>query len=143
MLIDKDSKLLRANGKEIAVKNVKDSMFLIQNELVNNTHVKVSDYNYTGYLYTVTTANREYKLFSGTHVLTSQGYLSIEKIYSLNTKLDLMLLATRNTDYGIVSTYFASNRVFAVEREVVEDYECYKVSNAQLVVDSLICVDNS
>lgn len=143
MLIDKDSKLLRANGKEIAVKDVKDSMFLIQNELVNNTHAKVSDYNYTGYLYTVTTANREYKLFSGTHVLTSQGYLSIEKIYSLNTKLDLMLLVTRNTDYGIVSTYFASNRVFAVEREVVEDYECYKVSNVQLVVDSLICVDNS
>lgn len=143
MLIDKDSKLLRANGKEIAVKDVKDSMFLIQNELVNNTHAKVSDSNYTGYLYTVTTANREYKLFSGTHVLTSQGYLPIEKIYSLNTKLDLMLLVTRNTDYGIVSTYFASNRVFAVEREVVEDYECYKVSNAQLVVDSLICVDNS
>lgn len=143
MLIDKDSKLLRANGKEIAVKDVKENMFLIQNELANNIHVKLNDFTYTGYLYTITTANREYKLFSGTHVLTSQGYLSIEKIYSLNTKLDLMLLVTRNTDYGIMSTYFASNRVFAVEREVVEDYECYKVSNAQLVVDSLICVDNS
>lgn len=143
MLIDKNSKLLRANGKEIAVKDVKENMFLIQNELANNIHVKLNDFTYTGYLYTITTANREYKLFSGTHVLTSQGYLSIEKIYSLNTKLDLMLLVTRNTDYGIMSTYFASNRVFAVEREVVEDYECYKVSNAQLVVDSLICVDNS
>lgn len=143
MLIDKDSKLLRANGKEIAVKDVKENMFLIQNELANNIHVKLNDFTYTGYLYTITTANREYKLFSGTHILTSQGYLSIEKIYSLNTKLDLMLLVTRNTDYGIMSTYFASNRVFAVEREVVEDYECYKVSNAQLVVDSLICVDNS
>lgn len=143
MLIDKDSKLLRANGKEIAVKDVKETMFLIQNELANNTHAKVNEFTYTGYLYTITTANREYKLFSGTHILTSQGYLSVEKIYSLNTKLDLMLLATRNTDYGIVSTYFASNRMFAVEREVVEDCECYKVSNAQLVVDSLICVDNS
>lgn len=143
MLIDKDSKLLRANGREIAVKDVKENMFLIQNELANNIHVKLNDFTYTGYLYTITTANREYKLFSGTHVLTSQGYLSIEKIYSLNTKLDLMLLVTRNTDYGIMSTYFASNRVFAVEREVVEDYECYKVSNTQLVVDSLICVDNS
>lgn len=143
MLIDKDSKLLRANGKEIAVKDVKENMFLIQNELANNVHVKLNDFTYTGYLYTITTANREYKLFSGTHVLTSQGYLSIEKIYSLNTKLDLMLLVTRNTDYGIMSTYFASNRIFAVEREVVEDYECYKVSNVQLVVDSLICVDNS
>lgn len=143
MLIDKDSKLLRANGKEIAVKDVKENMFLIQNELANNIHVKLNDFTYTGYLYTITTANREYKLFSGTHILTSQGYLSIEKIYSLNTKLDLMLLVTRNTDYGIMSTYFASNRMFAVEREVVEDYECYKVSNAQLVVDSLICVDNS
>ena len=143
MLIDKDSKLLRANGKEIAVKDVKENMFLIQNELANNVHVKLNDFTYTGYLYTITTANREYKLFSGTHVLTSQGYLSIEKIYSLNTKLDLMLLVTRNTDYGIMSTYFASNRVFAVEREIVEDYKCYKVSNAQLVVDSLICVDNS
>lgn len=143
MLIDKDSKLLRANGKEIAIKDVKENMFLIQNELANNVHVKLNDFTYTGYLYTITTANREYKLFSGTHVLTSQGYLSIEKIYSLNTKLDLMLLVTRNTDYGIMSTYFASNRMFAVEREVVEDYECYKVSNVQLVVDSLICVDNS
>ena len=143
MLIDKDSKLLRANGKEIAVKDVKENMFLIQNELANNVHVKLNDFTYTGYLYTITTANREYKLFSGTHVLTSQGYLSIEKIHSLNTKLDLMLLVTRNTDYGIMSTYFASNRMFAVEREVVEDYECYKVSNVQLVVDSLICVDNS
>ena len=143
MLIDKDSKLLRANGKEIAIKDVKENMFLIQNELANNVHVKLNDFTYTGYLYTITTANREYKLFSGTHVLTSQGYLSIEKIYSLNTKLDLMLLVTRNTDYGIMSTYFASNRIFAVEREVVEDYECYKVSNVQLVVDSLICVDNS
>ena len=56
---------------------------------------------------------------------------------------DLMLLITRNSDYGIVSTYFASNRVFAVERELVEDYDCYNISNAQLVVDSLICVDNS
>lgn len=143
MLIDKDSKLLRANGKEIAIKDVKENMFLIQNELANNIHVKLNDFTYTGYLYTITTANREYKLFSGTHVLTSQGYLSIEKIYSLNTKLDLMLLVTRNTDYGIMSTYFASNRVFAVEREVVENYDCYKVSNTQLVVDSLICVDNS
>lgn len=143
MLIDKDSKLLRANGREIAVKDVKENMFLIQNELANNIHVKLNDFTYTGYLYTITTANREYKLFSGAHVLTSQGYLSIEKIYSLNTKLDLMLLVTRNTDYGIMSTYFASNRVFAVEREVVEDYDCYKVSNTQLVVDSLICVDNS
>ena len=143
MLIDKNSKLLRANGKEVGVEDIRENMFFIQNELKNNIHVKLDNHKYTGYLYTITTANTDYKVFSGTHILTSQGYLSIEKIYSLNTKLDLMLLVTRNTDYGIMSTYFASNRMFAVEREVVEDYECYKVSNVQLVVDSLICVDNS
>ena len=54
-----------------------------------------------------------------------------------------MLLTTRNSDYGIVSTYFASNRVFAANRELVENYGCYNASNPQLVVDSLICVDNS
>ena len=143
MLIDRNSKLLRANGKEVGVEDVKENMFFIQNELKNNIHVKLDNHKYTGYLYTITTANKEYKIFSGTHILTSQGYLSIEKIYSFNEKLDLMLLITRNSDYGIVSTYFASNRVFAVERELVENYDCYKVSNTQLVVDSLICVDNS
>ena len=143
MLIDKNSKLLRANGKEVGVEDVKENMFFIQNELKNNIHVKLDSHKYTGYLYTITTANKEYKVFSGTNILTSQGYLSIEKIYSFNAKLDLMLLTTRNSDYGIVSTYFASNRVFAVNRELVENYGCYKASNPQLVVDSLICVDNS
>ena len=79
MLIDKNSKLLRANGKEVGVEDVRENMFFIQNELKNNIHVKLDNHKYTGYLYTITTANKEYKVFSGTNILTSQGYRSIEK----------------------------------------------------------------
>ena len=48
MLIDKNSKLLRANGKEVGVEDVKENMFFIQNELKNNVHVKLDNHKYTG-----------------------------------------------------------------------------------------------
>lgn len=142
MIIHKDAELLKVNGRFVKVSEVKSNNSFIKDELSRTVNVEPQNYKYSGLIYEITTANKVYTIFEGTEILTSVGYVPIEKLKDLLIKKpSLMLVTPKMSTYGTISTYFSSNRVFDVTSYDVKDLECYTVYANELVVDALICVD--
>lgn len=142
MIIHKDAELLKVNGRFVKVSEIKSNNLFIKDELSRTVNVEPQKYKYSGLIYEITTANKVYTIFEGTEILTSVGYVPIEKLKDLLIKKpSLMLVTPKMSTYGTLSTYFSSNRVFDVTSYDVKDFECYTVYVNELVVDALICVD--
>ena len=142
MIIHQDAELLKVNGRFVKVSEIKSNNLFIKDELSRTVNVEPQKYKYSGLIYEITTANKVYTIFEGTEILTSVGYVPIEKLKDLLIKKpSLMLVTPKMSTYGTISTYFSSNRVFDVTSYDVKDLECYTVYANELVVDALICVD--
>lgn len=142
MLIDKSSILLRANGKYILAQDLKNTMFVIEDETSNGAKATLNDYVYSGDIYTVRTLSKEFKIFDGTTLLTNIGYLNINELYSnFENGMSLMLLKPTTTSYGRMFTSYFNSKIIYIGKEYVKDYKCFNVANKKIIVNSLVCRD--